>query len=216
MGTLQIFFIGLLSVIMAFFQNCAQGGFEASRFGNGTASLSSTSEPTGDQLLKVEGVSFPTGGTPVIQVFADLGLVKNVKSVLWDNSFKNDSTYCDQTTAVSRVRTDFLCPGAGKLTIFLIVTFNDGSQKTYSRELQVDSHLIPDDPTPPPGPPASINGATLYTTNCSGCHGALAVSAKRGINLSRLNSALSSVGTMTSLAGSLSSEQRQAIVNALQ
>ncbi|TAN41530.1 MAG: cytochrome c, partial [Nitrospirae bacterium] len=34
--------------------------------------------------------------------------------------------------------------------------------------------------TPPPPPPVVTDGATLYTSNCSGCHGPLATSSKRG------------------------------------
>ncbi len=68
-------------------------------------------------------------------------------------------------------------------------------------------------PTPGPTPPPTTNGATLYANNCSGCHGALATSSKRGRTAAQITSAISSVGQMSGL--SLTSAQISAIASAL-
>lgn len=72
---------------------------------------------------------------------------------------------------------------------------------------------------PPPVsgvPPVPVSGATLYNTNCSGCHGPLASSSKRGITLARFNAAVANnaVTGMGYLAA-LSVSDVQNIVNAL-
>jgi len=70
-------------------------------------------------------------------------------------------------------------------------------------------------PTPTPTPSPSLDGPTLYTANCAGCHGALATSSKRGTTLARLQGAITgNVGNMGYLS-TLSSAQLQAIVTAL-
>ena len=61
---------------------------------------------------------------------------------------------------------------------------------------------------------ATIDGAALYGADCAGCHGALAVSSKKGATASRIKSAISSQSAMRSLA-SLTSAQIQAIATAL-
>ena len=76
--------------------------------------------------------------------------------------------------------------------------------------------LAASSPTPPPPAPTPPDGAALYTSNCAGCHGALATSSKIGVTLARLQAAISSnVGTMGFLSGVLNDAQMQAIVAAL-
>jgi mono/diheme cytochrome c family protein len=71
-------------------------------------------------------------------------------------------------------------------------------------------------PTPTPTPtPTPIDGAALYTNNCSGCHGALATSSKRGTTAAAIQSAITSNrGGMGSLSN-LTSAEIQAIATAL-
>jgi hypothetical protein len=196
------------TVCLVSIQNCAQSGFESVHSG----ANSSSSFSTGDDLLKVENISFSDGTMPMVQVFADLDKLGNVKSAMWDNIFENDLTFCQQTTSVDKRRTGFLCPGTGVLTVYLLVTLSDGSQRTLSRKISVDEGTVTPGPGATQGP---LDGATLYTQNCSGCHGALAGSTKRGISLSMLNSALNSIGQMSFLRSQLSDAEKQAIVDAL-
>ncbi|MBU0676467.1 MAG: CxxxxCH/CxxCH domain-containing protein [Proteobacteria bacterium] len=69
-------------------------------------------------------------------------------------------------------------------------------------------------PAPPP-PPAGIDGPTLYSTNCSGCHGALATSTKAGRNAVQIQSAITNnTGGMGFLV-TLTAAEVQAIADAL-
>ena len=71
-------------------------------------------------------------------------------------------------------------------------------------------------PTPAPGPdPVVIDGATLYGTNCSGCHDPLATTGKPGRTAAEIQSAIdSNLGGMGFLS-SLTSEEVQAIADVL-
>ncbi|MHB8846403.1 MAG: c-type cytochrome [Nitrospirota bacterium] len=67
--------------------------------------------------------------------------------------------------------------------------------------------------TPPP--PASVDGAALYASNCSSCHGTLAASSKKGATASAIQSAITNNrGGMGSLS-TLTAEQIAAISAAL-
>jgi hypothetical protein len=70
-----------------------------------------------------------------------------------------------------------------------------------------------------PGTPGSggpLDGAALYTANCSGCHGPLATSAKRGATVDRIQHALATVIPMAMLQSKLTLDQITAISAALQ
>ena len=70
-------------------------------------------------------------------------------------------------------------------------------------------------PTPTTPPPAGVDGAALYASNCAGCHNALASSTKKNTTLARLQSAISgNIGNMGFLS-TLTTAQQQAIVDAL-
>ncbi len=62
--------------------------------------------------------------------------------------------------------------------------------------------------------PGQVNGAALYVTNCSSCHGPLATSSKLGVTAAQIQSAIQSVGTMSFLS-KLTTAQIQAIASAL-
>ncbi len=72
---------------------------------------------------------------------------------------------------------------------------------------------------PPPPPPVGVplDGAALYATNCSGCHGPLATSTKKGLTLARFTAAtttnLATTG-MTS-AANLGIAEIQAIISVM-
>ncbi|MBI5101231.1 MAG: cytochrome c, partial [Nitrospirae bacterium] len=56
-------------------------------------------------------------------------------------------------------------------------------------------------PPPPPPPPTTTDGATLYTTYCSGCHGPLATSAKLNKTAAQIQGAINgNIGGMGSPA----------------
>ncbi len=66
-----------------------------------------------------------------------------------------------------------------------------------------------------PPPPTPVDGATLYTTNCSGCHGALASSTKLNRNAAQIQAAIdANTGNMGGLS-SLTGTEVQAIADAL-
>lgn len=62
--------------------------------------------------------------------------------------------------------------------------------------------------------PTTSNGSTLYASKCAACHGALASSTKKGKSATTIQSALTSVGAMSSI--SLTTTEIQAIATALQ
>ncbi|MGE5809215.1 MAG: c-type cytochrome [Nitrospirota bacterium] len=64
-------------------------------------------------------------------------------------------------------------------------------------------------------PGAAIDGAALYTSDCSGCHGPLAASGKKGASVSQIQDAIAhNWGGMGAFAG-LTTDQLQAIATAL-
>src|SRR5512135_2400213 len=61
----------------------------------------------------------------------------------------------------------------------------------------------------------TIDGAALYSSDCSGCHGSLAASGKKGASVSQIQNAIShNMGGMGAYA-SLTADQLQSIVTAL-
>lgn len=74
---------------------------------------------------------------------------------------------------------------------------------------------IPAPPPAPATPPASPDGAALYAAQCAACHGPLASSTKKGMNLSRLQTAINSnLGGMGFLS-TMSATDMTAIVTSL-
>ena len=63
-------------------------------------------------------------------------------------------------------------------------------------------------------PPPATDGAALYASNCSSCHGALATSSKQGRTATQIQSAIGSVGAMSALSN-LTAAQVLAIASAL-
>ena len=62
--------------------------------------------------------------------------------------------------------------------------------------------------------PGMTDGQALYQQHCASCHGLLTASAKRGLTLARLNTAIASQAPMLGLV-TLTDAERQAIVDAL-
>ena len=69
---------------------------------------------------------------------------------------------------------------------------------------------------PPPPPGGTPDGAALYATNCSGCHGTAASSTKIGADVTRINNGISNVSTMNYLSTVLTSADVIAIADYLQ
>src|SRR5512143_3665217 len=62
---------------------------------------------------------------------------------------------------------------------------------------------------------AAVDGVALYTSDCSGCHGPLAASGKKGASVSQIQDAIAhNWGGMGAFAG-LTTDQLQAIATAL-
>jgi mono/diheme cytochrome c family protein len=94
------------------------------------------------------------------------------------------------------------------------------SSLTVSEIQSIVTALTPSTPTPVPTPgpaptPTPVDGATLYTTNCAGCHGTLATSGKSGATTIRIQNAISgNIGNMGFLS-TLSASDISAIAAAL-
>jgi mono/diheme cytochrome c family protein len=70
--------------------------------------------------------------------------------------------------------------------------------------------------TPTPTPTTPPDGATIYATNCAGCHGPLATSTKSNMTVARFNASVSSNGVSAmGYLSSLSVADIAALVNAL-
>ncbi len=61
----------------------------------------------------------------------------------------------------------------------------------------------------------NIDGAALYTTNCSSCHNPLATSTKKGRDASQITNAINSISNMSILKNKFTAAQISAIANAL-
>ncbi|WP_020677121.1 c-type cytochrome [Geopsychrobacter electrodiphilus] len=79
-------------------------------------------------------------------------------------------------------------------------------------EIQTIADVLPPTPVVDPGTPP--NGTTLYSSNCASCHGALATTTKPGRTATAIQSAINTVGAMSSLS-SLTTAEVQAIADAL-
>ncbi|MDP1990976.1 MAG: c-type cytochrome, partial [Syntrophales bacterium] len=89
------------------------------------------------------------------------------------------------------------------------------SQLTVTQQQAIVTALTPTTPASTPSPTSSQDGASLYSANCAGCHGALGSSAKVGTTLARLQSATNNnIGGMGFLS-QLTVTQQQAIVTVL-
>ncbi len=207
----------LMIGLLVLFQNCAGNmqatGLPSSEFQQSTESTlvpSTQSSPFRTNLTDDKAAL-----NEPIQVSVDAKRLPQGSTLLWDHVLGDGQTYCRQTSSLDKLNLTLSCPQVGALRISLYLTEPDGSESTLTMEVTVVESK-PTSPTPTPtSTPAVLNGGALYTQHCSGCHGSLATSSKRQISLSRLNSAITSVSSMTGLA-SLSTAKRQAIVTALQ
>lgn len=201
-------FLALAFISVAAFQNCGEfapsipGGRSLSSASSGNSRLWSVT-PT---LVKNQS----------IEVRADLSTYPASTDFYWDHEFGDGSTYCDQTTSPDRSTVTFLCSAEGRLRVLFIAQAENGDEESESITLYVNGT---GGPGPTPTPPPDAGGAPLYTQYCSGCHGALAVSTKRGRTLAQLNGSIGNAGisdmnTMT--LRNLSTTDRQAIITALQ
>ena len=76
--------------------------------------------------------------------------------------------------------------------------------------------LNPASTTPTP-PTTTLDGATIYATNCSGCHGPLATSTKKGLTWARFTAAVTTNVAATGMtsAANLSMAEIQAIISVM-
>lgn len=206
MNRFNLFFTVFISLTLTLVLGQACGKFE---------SVSIEASENGDEVNKsaakitLDPASLLTKESP-IRVYNEISDYPAGTQILWDHQFGNGLTYCEQTTSLNRTSTVFVCPSTGTLKVFLVVITPLGEEQVTSIELQISDQITAPTPTPPP----QISGSGLYNQYCSGCHGPLASSTKRGTSISALNNAISSVSTMRGLS-SLTSAERQAIVDAL-
>ena len=223
----------IIIVPILFFQNCGKPGFNAETHGiiSGSAVQSSVSaEPSILALLTPQNDIQP--GTP-FRIYADLSSYPSGTTYLWDADFDTGLLYCEQTTSVDRMMTDFECPSAGVMTAKLTVILPDGGSYFYSLQIGIGG-VVPTPTatpmatptptptaTPPPGStptptptPMLSAGAQLYNMKCGNCHGMLpGNSVKMNRSLTQLNNALTNVGAMQAI--SLTADQKTMIINAL-
>jgi predicted CxxxxCH...CXXCH cytochrome family protein len=107
-------------------------------------------------------------------------------------------------------------PGRTATQIQTAITNNVGNMGYLSTltaaEIQAIAGAMPAAPPPPVTPPS---GATLYTNNCAGCHGALASTTKPGRTATQIQTAITNnVGNMGYLS-TLTAAEVQAIAGAL-
>ena len=90
-----------------------------------------------------------------------------------------------------------------------VPAMNSLSTLTATEVQAISDYLVSLTPPPPP-PPGPVDGATLYDTNCAGCHGPGDSSAKAGATAARINNGIASVPSMSGLS-SLSAADIDAI-----
>jgi len=106
--------------------------------------------------------------------------------------------------------------GATTVRIQNAISGNVGSMGRFASltaaEIQAIAGALATTTTPPSPAP---DGATLYASNCAGCHGPLAASTKKGVSIARLQLAISSDAGGMGYLSRLSVDEIQAIVTAL-
>jgi cytochrome c5 len=75
------------------------------------------------------------------------------------------------------------------------------------------SPAVTPDITPPP--PPTLDGAALYSLNCSTCHGPLTTSSKRGSSVTQVKNSIATPSTGMGSLNTLTDAQIQAIVDAI-
>ena len=70
-------------------------------------------------------------------------------------------------------------------------------------------------PNTTPPPPPTLDGAALYSSNCSNCHGPLATSSKRGSSVTQIKNAIATPSTGMGSLNTLTDAQIQAIADAI-
>lgn len=195
------YYVTLVVFGLPLLQACAPGPFQSSQ--PGQISLASSS------AIVVESVQTDSEGEILVQLKTYAGEHPEVTLASWSHVLGNDLYFCEQTANLNRTRVSFLCPKADSLEVVLNLQLQDESQVTEKIKLELSGAL------PPPTPEEPVSGEILYATHCQVCHGPLNSSSKRGTSLQALNSAIASVGAMSSLF-SLTTQERQAIAGALQ
>lgn len=201
-------FVVLALISAVAFQNC--GEFAPSAPGG--RSFSSASSGSG----RLWSVTPSVVRNQAIEVRADLSAYPDATDFFWDHEFGDGSTYCDQTTSPDRSTVTFLCSAEGRLRVLFIAQNENGDEESESITLYVNGT---GGPGPSPTPPPDVSGVQLYTQYCSGCHGALATSTKRGRTLAQINGSIGNAGVPamnTSTLRNITTAERQAIVTALQ
>ena len=211
----------LFSASFFLFQNC--GKSVHSELPQASVAVTSTPEPNPLYLMDAAGQNTP------FRVSASSGKFSTGTEFYWSAIYPADSTFCSQTISNDNLVASFTCTAAGKIIARLTATETTGDLHEFSLPLVVGANgTFPQpQPQPSPGPapapaPAPMpmpapapDGAALYSSKCSSCHGPLASSNKRGISRSQLDAALNNVGAMANLRG-LTPAERDAIIQSLQ
>jgi predicted CxxxxCH...CXXCH cytochrome family protein len=140
-------------------------------------------------------------------------------SVLYDGA----TLYHDNCSACHGILALTEKPGRTAADIQTAIDQNFGGMGSLSNlspgEITAIVEVLPPAPAPAPTPtpapgPVVIDGATLYGTDCSSCHGALASTNIQSRTAAGIQSAIDTISMMSSL-GSLTPEEVQAIADVL-
>lgn len=130
--------------------------------------------------------------------------------------YSSNCSTCHGTLAVTGKR------GATAARIQSAINNNSGAMGSLSTlsaaEIQAIADVLAVSPAPVPTPapaPDPIDGASLYSTYCGGCHSGLATSAKRGTTTSKIETAINNNSGGMGALSTLTTAEMQAIATAL-
>ena len=135
----------------------------------------------------------------------------NTKSEWSYKFYDGDSANCELQSGITGWTFRLRCQSPGILMLDLKAYLPNGklSRQLAPVEITAAWNTPPDPQTPPPP-----DGAALYTARCTGCHGPLATSAKKGRTATQITNAIKNQNPMKGLSF-LTAAEIQAISDAL-
>jgi mono/diheme cytochrome c family protein len=161
--------------------------------------------------VQVAATTLPASPPPPVVPAAPTGLSAtggvNQATVSWSSATGASSynLYWSNTagvttatgTRIAGVSSPFVHTGltAGTAYFYVVTAANSAGESAVSSEATATTN------------PAVIDGAALYTQYCSGCHGPLATSDKRGASAASISSGIANVGVMNTRFNAISGTQ---------
>jgi mono/diheme cytochrome c family protein len=218
------------SVLSVLYQNCSPGFQDAltvAKTVNADGSLSSGAAGSYAFIVQdgTSGLTVPTGSTLLTgssYLVTLIGAPTGARTISW--SIIQGSGCALIPHGASGNAEQMSCSQAGLVTVLAQIDRGSGTPDQAAATFNLATPpAAPSVPLPiqPPGPapsppPVGPDGPGLYAQNCADCHGALAVSNKRGRSAAQIQSAISANrGGMGGLNG-LSATEIRAIATALQ